>query len=70
LYGTLIYVSSFLSDELESYSNQGLPAPRHKDLAQALTEPILHALDAESAKPEQLLGRLNVVHEALFPFLT
>src|SRR4051812_4791911 len=66
LYGTLIYVSQFLSDELEQYSGQGLPMPRYNEFVQLLTSPLVQVLDAESGTAKDLLKKLDAVHTCLF----
>jgi hypothetical protein len=64
LYGSLIYVFQCLEAEYDGV--QGIPTSRYNRIVQQLTQPLLNALDAEFDPPQQLLDRLNRLHEAFF----
>ena len=63
LYGSLIFVFQTLA---EAFGEQGLPTTRYDQILRQMTTPLLDALDAQSAPPEQLLDKLNALHTALF----
>jgi|SRR6478752_7000884 len=63
LYGTFIFVFEKLATE---FGEQGLPTSRYEHINRQISQPLLDALDAHSASPQQLLNKLNVLHEALF----
>jgi hypothetical protein len=64
LYGGLIYIFQCLESEYDGV--QGIPTDRYNRIVQQLTQPLLDALDAEFDPPQQLLDKLNHLHEAFF----
>jgi hypothetical protein len=64
LYGALIYIFQRLENEYNGV--QGIPTNRYNQIVQQLTQPLLDALDAEFDPPQQLLDKLNRLHEAFF----
>jgi hypothetical protein len=64
LYGSLIYIFQRLEGEYDCV--QGIPSDRYDRIVQALTQPLVDALDAEFDSPRQLLEKLNRLHIAFF----
>ena len=65
LYGSLTYVFKSLESAWDESSGQVIPGSRYNHITQHLTQPLLDALDAESAGPAKLLDKLNILHAAL-----
>ncbi len=63
LYGSLISLLLTLIDE---FSAGQIPTVRLDHIEQQLSQPMIDALDAEFAKPEELLDKLNALHTAWF----